>query len=295
MIKNSLVVFLLIHLFCCFIIYLLIKKRIIRNSMQLFPLALFIPIWGILMIGTAEYYLRRGKSGSKDIQIHRFEAEKDRYTWVRMREDSMENSVVPLEEAILINNPTVRREMILEIIQQNPQEYIEILQKARLSEDTEVSHYASASIMEIQRKYELDLQDSERQLRRKKTNEGIKEHIEILKEYIESGLLAENVQNVQRHKLINYLVELISHSKNKESYLDIIHNFIHLQNFAAANLYLEEALMLWKEDVTFHLLKLKLHFAMKDGRGLQSEIDHLKKMNIYLTPEVKEYMNFWSS
>ena len=30
--------------------------------------------------------------------------------------------------------------------------------------------------------------------------------IEILKEYIESGLLAENVQNVQRHKLINYLV-----------------------------------------------------------------------------------------
>ena len=65
--------------------------------------------------------------------------------------------------------PKVRHSLMLDILHKNPNEYIAILQKARNSDDTEVTHYATTMMMEIQTEYEKKLQQYEKTYKEHRT------------------------------------------------------------------------------------------------------------------------------
>ena len=49
----------------------------------------------------------------------------------------MDEKIVPLEEALLINKPGIRRELIMDVLNDDPEEYMDILKQARMNEDVE--------------------------------------------------------------------------------------------------------------------------------------------------------------
>ena len=50
---------------------------------------------------------------------------------VQIREKN-DRDIVPLEEALLINEPELRRQLIMNILNDDPSRYMELLEKARL-------------------------------------------------------------------------------------------------------------------------------------------------------------------
>lgn len=108
-------------------------------------------------------------------------------------------STVPMEEAFLISEPQVRREMMMKLLHNDPEENIELLMMARFNDDPETAHYATATLTEYQRRTEMALQQSQMRLAREpEDNEARLDYIRQMEAYIESGLLEGHLLTRQR-------------------------------------------------------------------------------------------------
>ncbi len=108
-------------------------------------------------------------------------------------------STVPMEEAFLISEPRVRREMMMKLLHSAPEENLELLMMARFNDDPETAHYATATLTEYQRRTEMDLQQSQMLLARQPNNlEARLAYIRQIEAYIQSGLLEGHLLTRQR-------------------------------------------------------------------------------------------------
>ena len=133
---GILLVCLLIHALVCLGIYLCRRAEILKFSSQAFPLVALVPVWGLLAAATAEWNTRRHKSGAKLIDLEDLHI--NDYRLLGIEEESTQMPVVPLEEAFLINDAATRRRLMVEILRQDPNQYIQLLQQARLNDDIDV-------------------------------------------------------------------------------------------------------------------------------------------------------------
>ena len=147
----------LIHLIICIVIFLLMKQGKIKSSMVVYPAVVLVPICGLVLLVIEEYRVRNTTQKERQVGVESFKISDIRYKRIVVDDDSNETITVPLEEAISVNNASVRRKLMMDILHRNPEEYIELLQMTRTADDTELTHYATTTMMEIQNKYELEI------------------------------------------------------------------------------------------------------------------------------------------
>lgn len=75
---------------------------------------------------------------------------------VENREDAA--STVPLEEALLLDSAEQRRKLILSVLTDDPVQYYDLLEQARLNDDSEVVHYAATAMAQISKQADGALQ-----------------------------------------------------------------------------------------------------------------------------------------
>ena len=75
-----------------------------------------------------------------------------------MEEEPARDLIVPLQEALLINDASTRRQLIMDILYHDTGEYVDVLNRARMNDDVEVVHYATTAMVELQKDYEERLQ-----------------------------------------------------------------------------------------------------------------------------------------
>ena len=75
---------------------------------------------------------------------------------VENREDAA--STVPLEEALLLDSAEQRRKLILSVLTDDPVQYYDLLEQARLNDDSEVVHYAATAMAQISKQADAALQ-----------------------------------------------------------------------------------------------------------------------------------------
>lgn len=105
----------------------------------------------------------------------------------------------PMEEAFLISEPHVRRDMMMKLLNDDPEHNVELLMIARFNDDPETAHYATAALTEYQRQTEMSLQQSQALLAKQPDDgEARLEYIRRLRTYINSGLLEGSLLERQR-------------------------------------------------------------------------------------------------
>jgi len=288
--------FLLIHFLFVLVFFILIKLNLLKISMQLFPLILFLPLFGPALGLTAEYTLRKNLTGSREIQLDKFFLSENDYRGINLTEDPSEKIVVPLEEAVLINDPETRKKLMIDILMQDPGQYIDLLQTVREDKDMEVTHYASTAIMEIQREYELRIKkllyDSEKD---PKDMSKLDDCIKALGSYIKSGLIEENLLYMQRTNYNELLKRRIQTGIiEKDLYYEIIDNCIELGDYNDAKKHLDIAIKTWFTDESFRLLKIKFYDSTQNGAMIAETLEEIKRDKVYLSPEASEKIKFWN-
>ena len=286
----------LIHIIACVVIFILIKIRVMKISIQLFPIILFVPVWGFIMSLTAEWTTRRHKTGSKSIQLEDLHAIDGDYRTLQVESEDTLRNVVPLEEAILINDTDTRRKLMIEILHQDPGQYIQLLQQARLNDDIEVTHYASTAIMELQRDYELELQRCEKILSQNPEDvKALSDCILALRKYIDSGLIEDSILLIQRTRYSALLEEKIKFTPDeRRSYYELADNYMELEDFIRAEKLINIILKKWADDENAWFLRLKYAKKTNDGELLQKTVEDIKKNNVYLSSHGKSTLSFWS-
>ncbi|MEG2570458.1 MAG: hypothetical protein RSA70_03395 [Clostridia bacterium] len=293
--KIFLLVFIILHIILCVIVYLGLRARVFKFSEQLMPIVFCVPIWGVAIALIADYNSRRNKTGCRTIGLDEMHIALSDYRLMKIDEDEGEEKIVPLEEAMSINDTETRRKLMVDILHQNPNEYIRLLQQARLNDDLEVTHYASTAMMEVQREYEIDLQNAEREYKEHPEQEdALQNCIDSLNSYINSGLIDESVLYIHRKRYVDLLAtQMREQPDNFDAFLSAANTYLEIGDFGTAKQVVDTLTSRWANNENSWFAKLKYCQQVNDGVTLRAAVSEIKRRNVYLSPEGRQTLSFW--
>lgn len=223
--------------------------------------------------------------------------EKDHFPDVVNRlEMEKEMNVVPLEEALLVNDLSTRRRVMIDVLKQDSLDYLEVLRMAVSNEDTETSHYAVSAIMELRRKITLNMQELAVKFEENKGDAHfLHAYCEILKSYMRIGFLDERTRIKYSYTCTNVLKLLIEQAPDlAEAYIDKIRIDLDLEEYAEA----EQTALLYLKQYPLHeeayLSLIKVYFTMRSIGQLKSTLIQLRKSPIRLSNHGLSVVRFWS-
>ncbi len=286
----------IMHLIICLVMCLLIKLHIFKTKAPMIPALFMLPVFGVLLILLQEYYERKNKMGSKDIGLESMKINDVKYQSIATSDDSNADIAVPLEEAILVNDSATRRRLMMDILQHNPKEYVYLLQKARMSDDTELTHYATTTMMEIQSSYELRINELEEKLSKQpKDTAVLREYRKVLQEYLRSGLLSGSILSIYQDKLGTVLLQLKALRPDNMRYaLEYIENCIDRKMYDDIEKLLINAKARWPEEERVYKYFVQFYWETAQGDKIKGLLNEIKEKEIYLSFEGKKWYDFWS-
>lgn len=285
----------LIHLIICIVIFLLMKQGKIKSSMVVYPAVVLVPVCGLVLLVIEEYRVRNTKQKERQVGVESFKISDIRYKRIVVDDDSNETITVPLEEAISVNNASVRRKLMMDILHGNPEEFIELLQMTRTADDTELTHYATTTMMEIQNKYELEIHKLSEEIKENpKELQVLKKYRKVLLKYIDSGLISGKILEIYREQLVDILRKLCEMlPENRVYFLDYIRNQIALGKNDNIDGQIMDMINRWPDEVQVY--QIYVEFLWKSNRGdeIPGVLNRLKEGNVYLSSEGKAWLEFW--
>lgn len=285
---NIAIMFLSLHeLLCAALLFSARKKR------QFFILAhyfwiLMIPVFGPLA-GYSLVYAYGRTPPDADWLAH--QEEKHRLNIVSR---SSVDLTVPLEEALLINEPHKRRSVMMNILRSDPMRYLDLLLIARYNDDAETAHYATASIMELQRHFQLELQ--ELQLMISKDSSDIatwRKYIELLSRYFGSGLLEGQLLRRQQLLLQNALDNALNIEMDGAFLRIKISNCLALKQAEEAKKTAYTLIRLLPADEHSWLEGMRVYAETHDQEGMRALLRRIQAERVDFTIAGREHLLFF--
>lgn len=255
---------------------------------------LIIPIFGVLSALWIELLIRRNKHGDKEIETLPLVLEDD-ILWSTVRSSYESNDLIPLEEALMINDHHTRRGMMLNALYDDPEKYLDILLIARHNEDVETAHYATTTISHLQRNYQLQLQKASVAVEEDPTNiESLDHYIDLNEKYIRSGLLEEYLlynQRITYSKALDRKLSLVGN--DKETLIRQLRNKIAMNDYIAAYEISERLIILWSHDEDVWIEAIRLCVKGKDRNKMQDILADMREEKINWTRAGREKVEPW--
>ena len=290
-------ILIVLHLLICLTLWFLMYRQRISARYEMLPAVFMIPVFGILLLAEEMQLARRHQIGSKHIDLEKLKITDTRYNRIDVDTGKNQDITVPLEEAMLVNDSSVRRELMFDILHQNPEDYISLFQRTRMSSDVELTHYATTTMMEIQSRYELGLQELSERMRQQPDNLVLmKRYRTELDKYISSGLISGNILYVYRQQLDTVLDQIVALEPERKKYrIQKIENRIAMNELEGIEEELAYLTEKWPEDEMVYMLTVKYYYHRGQGAKIKEVLHRLKEDKVYLSHEGKRWYQFWNS
>lgn len=290
-----LLILIIVHLLVCLLLYIGQKRQIFVSRTTSLVVALLIPIWGVLLFLVEERTYHKDDIDKDSIDIASLRVKDAKYKRIEVSENRNEEITVPLEEAIAINDSLTRRKIMMDVINQAPSGSVDLLISARDSNDTELAHFATTTMMQIQGQYEADIQEYRKKLEQNPDDVTIlRRYKNTLLEYLNSGLLSGNVMDVYRDNIDTVLLKLVQLEPGNVRYIyEFIEDRIAINKLEG----LEDWLRLIppeyanKED-TFRV-SVDYYAAIHRGDKIREILNYIEREEIYLNSKGKKWFQFW--
>ena len=214
---------------------------------------------------------------------------------VENREDAV--STVPLEEALLLDSAEQRRKLILSVLTDDPVQYYDLLEQARLNDDSEVVHYAATAMAQISKQADVALQRyAARFAADPKDPAVLAEYAAALEASLALGLAQGRAAELQRRQLERLLKLQLADSPKEEGYglgCRLAEVQLQLQEYKAAEQTLEELARRWPVRETPWLLRLRSAAARKSGAEVRSILQEMERTQVYLSAAGRQELAFW--
>lgn len=284
---KLLVIDLLISLF----IYLLSSLLKLKEKVYLVLLSIIMPVIGAAV---AIFYMVFKKTvGDRSKETIEAMMYKDEENLLNNYSDS-NISIIPIKDALVLNEKSVKRKLIIHAIKDNPQEYVLAAKEALNDNDTETSHYAASVLSHLASKLpEAVKEDEDNYLRSSKDGEAAVKYYKSLKAYIDSKIDDNSLIEEYEEKYILLLKELIAKEYEECYYKDLVDILIRRKRYDEAEKYIAIFKNKYRELEDPYIAGLKLAYHMKDFNYLKKELDALKKSDIHIQGENLKLMRYW--
>jgi hypothetical protein len=284
----------LLHVFLALVyaIFIVLERSHIRKEYII--LICFVPVFGLLAALLVEFMLILGKQGIRNPDLEQVGLDDD-ILWATLKRFHEKGDLVPLEEAVLIDEVKVRRKSILETLYGDPIKYLDVLNVAKYNDDIETSHYATTTISKAQKDFQLSVQKYALEIERHPDDPRILDaYVEILRQYIQSGLLEERLLVNLRHVYSRMLDRKLAVAKDdKNALIEKLRNAVELKDYACAWDTSSLLKKYWSIDEQTWIEALRVCVEGQDWIQLQRTIEEIRGKEIDWTPQGREQVSPW--
>lgn len=285
---------LILHLIICGIVWIGIQSGYLRMRKYMFFVALFLPFWGVLLIVVLRFQIGFRKDGVKEVGVEKMKLESALYQSMTVDEKKVADKTVPMEEALLINSSEERRSMILDVLNDNPREYMEFLQKAGDNDDTEVVHYAVTALVEISKENDARLHELEMQYAANpKDREVLENYTSFLWSCLSKNMMQGQVEKMNRELFATLMKEKLLQGGSVSDFVQSITNDLKRGNYTEAAEDLDWMKREFPDDEAYYLLKIQYLAAIKRGEEIRQVLDEIRAHEVYISAKGKEVIAFW--
>ncbi len=288
-------VFLFVHIILCVIIYILMRLSILKAERMIMPLVCLVPVWGILSMIFLEIRDRGKQEIHEEVEIEKLKINDEIFKSILMEEDPLEERLVPLEEALLINNPSTRRALMMEIMYSNPSDYVKQLKDARSNDDTEVVHYAVTALVELQKEYDFKFQELDRELENNPDDDDVTDkYIKLLNQYLDSGIAAKNDMDIKLRTYSEMLGRKLKRTPERLTlWREKAKTDLKIREYEKALEEIQYIIKNWDRKEAGYLLLLQYYSELKDREGIDRVLEQIDRKNVHLTPRGRGRVSFW--
>lgn len=202
--------------------------------------------------------------------------------------------IVPLEEAMLMNDLQKRRMLIMNAVRTDPVAYLDVLLVARFNEDTETAHYAASTIMEVQRKMQMALQELAQKVASQPESLTLhKQYIDLLARYCDSKLLEGELLRKQRVTLKRVLKKTLEMEDSVVLRSHLIATLMALGELKEAQSVVQSMLAKWPMDEIPWLEAMRIAVEADDQEAVAALLEKMKKTSIDWTKSGRTLIGPW--
>lgn len=290
------IILMAVHFIVCLLVFLGIEMNVLKVHRYMFFVVLFLPFWGLLAVLILHFQILFEADDGIDVGVEKLKLESELYKSVTIDDKKNAKNTVPIEEALIINSPKERRTIIMDVLNDNPKEYIEFLQKAGNNEDTEVVHYAVTAMVEIAKENDYLLQDLERQYAANPDDSTVLEkYTEFLWGCLSQNLMQGQVEVLNRELFSTLMQKKIAVGGSITDYVRIVENELKRKNFTYAGEYLRQMKEEYPKREEYYLLRLQYLASLGRGEDIKHLLNEIVESHIFLSSKTKEVLAFWEN
>ena len=290
-------VLLTVHLAVCGGLWLLARARAWEVEGYFVPVMLLVPVWGPLCVLLLHTSNRLTGGCLREQTLEKLRINEEIHKSILVADNEGEDTVVPLEEALLVNSPAQKRKLILSVLTDDPAGYYDLLQQARMDSDSEVVHYASTALSQITKEADLKLQKQEQRYAAAPDDAAVlEEYCDYLGSYLESGFVQGKAAEIQYHQLEQLLKKRLENRNGRRSCTlecRLADVQLSLAEYDRAGKTLEDLIDHWPQRETPWLLRLRLAAALRDGAAIRETLRQIEEKEVYLSAKGRETVRFW--
>lgn len=291
---KTAVCFLLLHLIVCVLSTITAQKKGMIIERYMLPAVWLIPVCGVLCAWIAGGGVRLRKRFRK-IEAEKFSLEDNIYKDITQEDRADgQNSVIPLEDALLLNQSEIRRSLIMNLLNDNPGEYVDLLRQARMNDDTEVVHYAVTAMAELSKEYDIKMKRLAEICREEPDNTDAREELEqILKNYLDLGLAEGQRRQVILNQYEGLLESRLKHEEKLSVFTELVWVLLQERKLERCCQVTEIMRQQWPEKEESWIASLNYCTAAGDGKKIQTLIEEITEKQIYISQEGRRVIEFW--
>lgn len=286
-------VLLLIHALVCLVLWTLMKLGLLPVRGHMLAVMVLVPLWGPLLV--VLLIARSAVFGDdlKDATLEALRINDDMHRSMLVQGREGDDGVVPLEEALIVNDPGDRRRLMLSMLTEDPDAYLAQLQAAKLNDDVEVAHYAATAVAQISKESDLRLQQLERAFKTDPSAQNLNVYCDYLGTYLASGLAEGRVAQIQRQQYARLLARRCEREDGLALRVRYATALADAGEVDEAEDVAERLVADAPDEQDVWMLCLRLAVLRRDGEMVQRVIDAVDKQHVYLSAENREKLAFW--
>lgn len=220
---------------------------------------------------------------------------KDRIDSRQMADEDRERDIIPLEEAVLVNENRDLRSVMMNILRGDITESLATISLALQSEDSEVSHYAASVLSRELNQFRINVQKIWKQLQEDPDENEQVEYAEMLIDYANSILKQHILSTSEQRSFIEMLDQAAERlygldptKLNLERYEALCLRLLEVKEYDACEKWAERLAESFPEDLPAYTCRLKLYFMRHDRDAFFRLLNRLKRSNVVIDNETLE-------
>lgn len=286
-------VLLLFHALVCLVLWTLMKLGLLPVRGHMLAVMVLVPLWGPLLVVLLIARSALFGDDLKDATLEALRINDDMHRSMPVQGREGDDGVVPLEEALIVNDPGDRRRLMLSMLTEDPDAYLAQLQAAKLNDDVEVAHYAATAVAQISKESDLKLQQLERAFKTDPSAQNLNAYCDYLGTYLASGLAEGRVAQIQRQQYARLLARRCEREDGLALRIRYATALADAGEVDEAEDVAERLVADTPDEQDVWMLCLRLAVLRHDGEMVQRVIDAVDKQHVYLSAENRERLEFW--